>query len=113
MSARAAGDRGAIRLDALLREQRTALRHGRLDVLAALVPRLERAVRAAEGLSPAEAARLRIFAAGNAALLRAALAGLEDVGRLRQGARAARLATYDASGRLAPPSAQGQTLARR
>ena len=104
----------ASRLDALLQEQRTALREGRFEALASVAQRLERAVAArAPDLSPTEAARLRRNAVENARLLRAAMEGLAEVRALRRQAQGASLSTYDASGRLSTAAASGQTLSRR
>jgi len=106
--------RGASRLEALLDEQRAALRAGRLETLGAIAPRLERAIETLKpGIPPPHLARLRSMADDNARLIRAALSGLAEVRTLRAGGQGARLSTYDASGRLSPQAATGQTLARR
>jgi hypothetical protein len=108
------GARMAERLDALLREQRDALREGRLDALESVAVRLDRAIRAlGRDLPPDAAARLRDKAARNARLLGAALSGLSDMRALREDAQRARLTTYDASGRLRSSVTRGQDLSRR
>jgi hypothetical protein len=104
----------AATLERLLAEQRAALRTGELEALVRLLPRLERAVQDLRpGLGPQGLARLRRTAAENAALLAAALAGVERARALIDRAAAASLATYDASGRIAEGPAEGRTLARR
>lgn len=106
--------RGASRLEALLGEQRAALRAGQLETLGTIAPRLERAMETlTPGVPPPQLARLRAMAAENARLIRAALSGLAEVRTLRAGAQGTRLSTYDASGRLSSQAATGQTLVRR
>lgn len=106
-------ERAAARLEALLGEQRAALREGRLDALGALAPRLERMLATTvPALSATQAAEARAMASENARLLRAALSGLAEARQLRRGAHGTRLATYDASGRLAQQGAAGRTLVR-
>lgn len=107
-------DRAASRLEALLGEQREALRAGRLETLGTIAPRIERALgMLTPGVPPQELVRLGKLAADNTRLIRAALAGLAEVRALRAGAQGTRLSTYDASGRLSSQAATGQTLARR
>jgi hypothetical protein len=106
--------RMAERVDALLREQRDALREGRLDALADVAARLERATRAlGPDLPPAAAAELKAMAAQNLRLLGAALSGLSDLRSLREAAHCTRLTTYDATGRLRSPTSRGHDLSRR
>ncbi|MGP1355208.1 hypothetical protein [Roseicyclus sp.] len=112
-------------LERLLREQRAALRKGELEALAKLVTPLERAMQdLAPGpgktgpgpgaeVGPQVLERLRRCAAENAVLLEAACAGLKRARALRDRGAAARLMTYDASGRFAPDVPQGRTLARK
>jgi flagellar biosynthesis/type III secretory pathway chaperone len=107
-------NRTSLSLDALLQEQRTALREGRFEALASILQRLEQALISREpdhGIT--DAARLRSMAAENARLLRAAMAGLAEARNLRQRARGTTLTTYDASGRLSSQVHAGQTLSRR
>jgi hypothetical protein len=107
-------DRAASRLEALLCEQRAALRAGQLDTLGDIAPRLERAMGTlTPGVAPPHLARLRQMASENARLIRTAIAGLAEVRTLRAGAQGTRLSTYDALGRLSSQVATGQTLARR
>jgi hypothetical protein len=112
-------------LERLLRAQREALRKGELEALARLVTPLERAMedlasdprhtRPGPGaeVGPQVLERLRRCAAENAVLLEAACAGLQRARALRDRSAAARLSTYDASGRFAPHVQEGRTLARR
>jgi hypothetical protein len=105
---------GAGRLEALLQEQRSALREGKFEVLSSLAARLEKVTGSeAREISSADAARLRRVASENANLIRAAMAGLADARKLRRGTRDAALSTYDASGRLSSQAPMGQILSRR
>jgi hypothetical protein len=113
-----ADDRMAMRLDALLRDQRIALREGRMDALADIAPRLAKLLQSMSapvphGMSREQAARLKHMASENARLLRAAIAGLAEARQMRRGAHGIRLNTYDATGRLAKQVTTGTTLARR
>jgi hypothetical protein len=102
-------------LSRLLADQRAALREGRLQDLAAMVPRMERALNAlpARG-DPAAQAGLRRMASENAALLQAATQGVAQARAMRTGAAQVQLTTYDATGRRsAQAPATGRTLSRR
>lgn len=106
---------GGDRLEILLREQRDALRSGRLDALASLVPRLEEAVeQLAQAGATGDLARLREAAAENLTLLAAARTGVDRARRTRRDAASASLSTYDRAGRVsAPVPPPGRTLSRR
>lgn len=107
--------RGAKSLEVLLNEQRAALRSGRLEVLAALVPRFERAIETLDpGGRPEDLTRLRALARENATLLAAAQEGVARAQRQLRAASSGSLSTYDASGRKsADPQPEGRLLARR
>lgn len=102
-------------LSRLLQDQRAALREGRLHDLAAMVPRMERALSALPATGdPATQAGLRRMAAENAALLQAASQGVARARAMRSGAAQVQLTTYDALGRRsAHAPAIGRTLSRR
>lgn len=101
-------------VDALLDEQRDALLTGRLDVLSALVPRLEGAMGSlTPGVPQQQVAAMQKKAAENARLLRAALSGVAEVRAMRTKATTTTLSTYDASGRLSSQSSAARTLSRR
>ncbi|MCU4651588.1 hypothetical protein N8I71_02020 [Roseibacterium sp. SDUM158016] len=113
----AASRRVTAEISRLLQVQNDALRAGRLDTLAALVPQLQKAI---ERLGPdidrptPELSRLRRTAARNAELLAAAQDGLRRARMIRDRAAAPALTTYGADGRVAPPpSGAGRTLSRR
>jgi hypothetical protein len=102
-------------LKRLLQDQRAALREGRLQDLAAMVPRMERALNAlpADG-DPSAQAGVRRMAAENAALLEAAVQGVAQARSMRAGAAQVQLTTYDATGRKsAQAPGIGRTLSRR
>lgn len=108
------GERLAAKLETLLQDQRAALREGRFDALADLLPRFDRLMATqADAIPPARAVKLQAMAGENARLLQAALAGLAEARQMRRGAHGTRLSTYDATGRLSSPAARGQALARR
>lgn len=102
-------------LTGLLAEQRAALREGRLRDLAAMVPRMERAVGAVTACDdPTAREELRRLASENATLLQAAQAGVAQAMALRTAAAGVRLSTYDATGRKSEQAQDpGRTLARR
>lgn len=99
----------------LLEDQRAALREGRLQDLAAMVPRMERAVGAMTANDGSTAREdLRRLASENATLLQAAQAGVARARALRAAAAEVRFSTYDATGRKAEQVPNpGRTLARR
>ena len=99
----------------LLREQREALREGRLQDLAEMVPRMERAMAAVSASEdPSAQEDLRRLANENATLLQAARAGVAQARAMRAAAAGIRLSTYDAAGRRADPApGPGRILARR
>ena len=102
-------------LTGLLEEQRVALREGRLKDLAAMVPRMERAIGAVTACKDQTAREdLQRLASENATLLKAAQAGVAQAKALRTAAAEVRLSTYDATGRKSEQELdQGRTLARR
>lgn len=103
----------AISVARLLEQQREALLRGDLLALSALPPRLEDAMRrlAVDQTDPATLAALAQTAAHNARLVLSARAGLARAGR--DCTPKASLTTYDAQGRTAVGTAQGQLIARR
>lgn len=98
----------------LLDAQRMALRGGRLDTLADMAPRLQRAL--ADFSASPDADRLpglRRDAARNAVLIQAALEGLSRVRADRMAIAQSRLSTYDATGRLRDTGRPPQTVLTR
>lgn len=102
-------------LAAILAEQRAALRGGQVQVLADLVPRMERALARLRGVQATpRLVQLRQVAAENAALLRAAGDGVAAVRDLRGAAAKTRLSTYTATGHMTQQAGSpGRTLSRR
>jgi hypothetical protein len=99
----------------LLEEQREALREGRLQDLANMVPRMERAIGTlGADEDPSAKESLRRLATENAVLLQAAQAGVAQARAMRAEAAGIRLSTYDAAGRRSDPApGPGRILARR
>ena len=102
-------------LTRLLQRQRTALREGRLQELADMVPEMERALETLPDQADAsDHPNLQQLAAENARLLQAAVQGVAQAREMRNGAARINLTTYDASGRkLAQAPSAGRTLSRR